>query len=406
MTEFTPIESFSTFQVPEFDIAIEGGAPDSRLRFDVIDVTYSDAPDAFDSFEFSLLDWDPVRLEPVYSSPWDEDGNVKTYTTSTGDAPIPVLEPGTVVSLWMYYRDDNVGDFAKMDPQLMLRGRVASLSTSFPATGVPVAKVRVLSPLAWLGRKKLTDKATGGLIDLIEEVCGQIELDLDLSGVPAELLSAEQGQDTPEHDLDKKDANTVLKDAIAKLGLGSHVAYDEATGTETLVLAAPPEFKLSLNWGRTLVSFNPAVTTTGLAKSVKITVEDPAGTSEEEQRFEVQKGWDDLPGLNMDVIGPGVLQGIIDDLPDEPEPISDPTKYQVANPEQAVLNRLREMAMGIVTGSGQTLGLPQMRKGARVELLGLGAKFSGIYEVTKSTHTIGASGYTTSFDARKEIFDA
>lgn len=405
MTDFTPIESFSTFRVPEFDIAIEGEAPDSRLRFDVLDVTYSDAPDAFDSFEFSLVDWDPIRLEPVYSSPWDEDGNVKTYVTTTGDKPIPILEPGTVISLSMYYRDDNVGDFAKMDPHLMLRGRVASLSTSFPASGVPVAKVRVLSPLAWLGRKKLSQKATGGLIDLIEEVCSQIELDVDTSGVPAEILSAEQGQDAPEHDLDKKDANAVLKEAITTLGLTSHVTYDEISGTETLVLAVPPEFKLSLNWGRTLVSFSPTVNTTGLTKTVKMTVEDPFGASEAEQRFEVEKGWDDLPGLDRDVLGPGVLDGILDELTDDPEQITEPTRHQLAFPEQAVLNRLREQAMGIVTGSGQTVGLPQLKKGARVELLGLGAKFSGLYQITKSTHSIGASGYTTSFDARKEIFD-
>jgi hypothetical protein len=406
MTEFTPFESFSTFHVPEFDIAIEGADPDSRLRFDVIDVTYTDSMDAFDSFEFSLADWDPVRLEPVYSSPWDEDGNVKTYSTSTGDTPIPILEPGTVVSLSMYYRDDNVEDFAKMEPHLMLRGRVASLSTAFPASGVPVAKVRVLSPLAWLGRKKLTGSATGGLVDVIEEVCDQIELNVDTSGIPAEILSAEQGQDAPETDLDKKDANEVLKDAIIKLGLGSHVAYDETTEDETLVLAAPPEFNLSLNWGRTLVSFSPTVSTTGLSKTVKITVEDPTGASEEEQRFDVEKGWDDLTGLKRDVLGPDVLDGILKELPDEPETITEPTRHQLAFPEQAALNRLREQAMGIVTGSGQTVGLPQLKKGARVELLGLGAKFSGVYEVTKSTHSIGASGYSTTFNARKEIFDA
>jgi hypothetical protein len=406
MTEYKPIEGFSTFRVPEFDIAIEGSEPDSRLRFDVLEVSYSDAPDAFDSFEFSLMDWDPIRLEPIYSSPWDETGALKTYSTSTGDKPIPVLEPGTVVSLYMHYRDDNVDDFAKMDPQLMLRGRVASLSTSFPASGVPVAKVRVLSPLAWLGRKKLTGKATGGLIDLIVEACNQIDLDLDLSGVRADLRATEEGQDAPEHDLDKKDANTVLRDAIAQLGLDSHIALDELTGAERLVIAAPQELRLALTWGRTLLSFSPTVSTAHLSKSVSITVEDPLGSSEDEQRFEVEKSWDDLPELNRNVLGPGILDAILDDLPDDPEPITDPTRHQIAFPEQAVLNRLREQARGIVTATGQTVGLPQLRKGAWVDLRGLGAKFSGIYVVTKSTHVIGASGYLTTFEACKEVLNA
>ena len=406
MTGFQAIEEFSTFQVPDFDIAIEGAPPDSRLRFDVIDVSYSDALGAFDSFEFSLLDWDPVQLEPVYSSPWDGAGKLKNYSSATGGGPIPVLEPGTVVSLWMYYRDKGQGDPVGMEPHLMLRGRVVSLSTSFPASGVPVAKVRVVSPLAWLGRQKLTGKSTGGLIDMISEVCSQIGLSLDLSGVPSEILTAESGLDAPELDLDKKDANTVLKDAITRLGLNSHVTYDAISQTETLVLAAPPDFKLSLTWGRTLTSFNPVVTTTGLSKSVKITVEDPQGSTPDEQRFEVKKSWDDLPGLKRDVLGPGILDAILNALPDEPEPITEPTRHQLKFPEQAVLNRLREQAMGIITGSGQTIGLPQLKKGAKIDLMGLGNKFSGTYEVTKSTHSLGGSGYTTSFDVRKEIFDA
>ncbi len=401
MTEFVPIESFSTFHVPEFEIALGDGEANDVLRFDVLDVTYSDAPDAFDSFSISLRDWDDRRLEPMYSSPWDEKGEQKTCPGS--DMLIPVLEPGTVMSLSLYYRDSYEEGRALMEPHLMLRGHVASVSTSFPASGPPVAKVRVLSPLAWLGRKKLKGKASGGLIDLIVAVCEQIELDVDLSGVPAEILATERGLKKPSHDIEQKDANQVLKDAITRLGLGSSVEYDSSNRRERLVLGRRSGLNLSLTWGRTLISFSPTVTTSGLAKSVRITREDLLGNSEEAQRRDVERSWADLSSLDRNVLGPGVLDKILDALPDEPEPITDPTQYQMMYPEQAVLNRLREMAMGLITGSGHTVGLPQLRKGARVKLLGLGAKFSGVYEVTRSTHTIGRAGYTTSFDARKEV---
>ncbi len=33
---------------------------------------------------------------------------------------------------------------------------------------------------------------------------------------------------------------------------------------------------------------------------------------------------------------------------------------------------------------------------------GLGARFSGTYFLTETTHTIGAGGYTTRFGARRE----
>ncbi|MEL7097507.1 MAG: hypothetical protein AAGM84_01640 [Pseudomonadota bacterium] len=405
MTEFTKIEAFSTFHVPDFDIAINDGPPDERLRFDVVDVSYSDAMGEFDSFEISLMDWDPVRLEPVYSSPWDEAGKVKTYAGRSGDIPIPILEPGTILTLRMFYRDDHVDAGPGKEPEVMLRGRVASLSTSFPAGGVPVAKVRVLSPLNYLGRKKLTssDTAVGGLIDLISEVCDQIGIGLDTSGVPAEILQAEEGKDAPKHEIEKKDANVVLNEAITKLGLVSRV--EKGAAGDVLVLATPADFKLSMTWGRTLLTFSPKVSTAGLSKAVQIMVEDPLASDAAGQKKEVVKTLTDLPGFKADVLGPGVLDTILGELPDDPEKIENPTLYQIKNPEAAVMNRLREMAQQIVTGSGQTVGLPQLRKGAKVELLGLGPKFSGIYEVTKSTHAIGGSGYTTSFDARKEIFD-
>ena len=35
--------------------------------------------------------------------------------------------------------------------------------------------------------------------------------------------------------------------------------------------------------------------------------------------------------------------------------------------------------------------------------MGLGARFSGTYFVTDSTHTINDSGYITKFNARREV---
>jgi phage protein D len=56
----------------------------------------------------------------------------------------------------------------------------------------------------------------------------------------------------------------------------------------------------------------------------------------------------------------------------------------------------------MVTGKGSTVGMPALRAGARIELLGLGTTFNGSYYITSTTHSIGASGYTTDFEARLE----
>lgn len=61
--------------------------------------------------------------------------------------------------------------------------------------------------------------------------------------------------------------------------------------------------------------------------------------------------------------------------------------------------RMTRRARRFVTGRGITRGTPGLRVGARVELLDLGAWFSGVYEVTLARHRFDqAEGYRTEFE--------
>ena len=59
-------------------------------------------------------------------------------------------------------------------------------------------------------------------------------------------------------------------------------------------------------------------------------------------------------------------------------------------------------------GRGRTIGLPDLRAGVKVQIKGLGRRFSGsddqpiVYLVTSTTHAFGGNGYTTDFTARME----
>ena len=63
---------------------------------------------------------------------------------------------------------------------------------------------------------------------------------------------------------------------------------------------------------------------------------------------------------------------------------------------------LRDRHKEMVKASVTCVGLPDLRAGQRVQIEGLGVRFSGTYFVTETTHTIGDSGYTTKFNARRE----
>jgi phage protein D len=65
---------------------------------------------------------------------------------------------------------------------------------------------------------------------------------------------------------------------------------------------------------------------------------------------------------------------------------------------QAAIDQRRRQ---LVTVSGATIGLPQLRAGQVVEVQGVG-RFSGRYYLTETTHTVGDGGYETSFRAEQE----
>jgi phage protein D len=69
--------------------------------------------------------------------------------------------------------------------------------------------------------------------------------------------------------------------------------------------------------------------------------------------------------------------------------------------------RMKARARRFVRGSGVTRGTPDLRIGAKVELLDLGAWFSGIWEVTAVRHSFDqAAGFRTSFDACRAALEA
>ena len=65
-------------------------------------------------------------------------------------------------------------------------------------------------------------------------------------------------------------------------------------------------------------------------------------------------------------------------------------------------NVLSDRLKQLVEATGTTVGLPDLRAGTKIRIRGLGARFSGRYFVTKTTHTLDASGYRTKFTARRE----
>src|SRR5207244_579862 len=110
----------------------------------------------------------------------------------------------------------------------------------------------------------------------------------------------------------------------------------------------------------------------------------------------------DLPGLGGGngggISGPEAAEKRLQDKQDT---VVDAPVTSQQEARDLATSLLRERAYEFITGSGQVIGLPDLRPGDNVELKGLGKRFSGTYYVKKVEHSIGGSGYHTQFEVRK-----
>lgn len=380
-----------SFLTPAFEIRLNGAPAGREVIADVLDVSFSDDLAAVSSFEFSLNDWDPIALRPKYSSPWDEDG--KPYHLPDDGPEIPNFEPGTKVALYLGYRDEG-------DLPLIMEGEVVSISTAFPAAGQPVAKVRVLDALLrGLQKTWVTGNYDGTAKAIVQTLC-------DENGVSVEWPAGiEEGEPQENVQIDGP-----LFDAIDQrakdygLRLVSRPVTSSRTSPALGLVQPGPDNETPLAefiWGRTLVSFSPVLSAAAQVGEVAARGADPDADADS-RAIEVVKTWADI-GLSQTALGPSGSAEIDNAVRGTREVIKPDDCTSVEAAEAAALARLRELAAELITGSGVSVGLPEMRAGSIVKLTGLGARFSGEYRLTKTTHTLGAAGYTTGFSASKLV---
>lgn len=65
---------------------------------------------------------------------------------------------------------------------------------------------------------------------------------------------------------------------------------------------------------------------------------------------------------------------------------------------KAILKRVSE---GLVKGRGESIGLPEILPGKNIILTGLGKKYSKMYYVERTSHSVGSSGYKTNFNIKE-----
>ncbi len=386
MEDFSGNRSFLT---PAFEMHLDGSPLGRRTLGDILDISFVDDLAAINSFEFTVNDWDPNQHEPVYSFPWDQNDGPRRYFDS--DDTVPDLQPGAKLSLFLGYQDE--GNL----PQIM-DGVVVSVATSFPSSGLPVAKIRVLDAFQQL----LQDTWVEGLFsgtpkEIVDQICSANGVSVvwdtpDNEGEPAQNMQL----DGPLFD----EVQSRAKD----YGL-SLITQQGATGPE-LYLARPTPYDTApvaiFEWGRSLIDFTPSLSSSALFGEIEGRGGDPNAETGKRSII-VSHTWDSAD-VDLDTKAFGAetfdISRLLGNAKEVIKPDDGDTEEKVAI---AVNKRFLEMAEGMITATGTVVGLPELRAGTVIEIAKAGRLYSGLYRITQSTHSYGASGYTTSFAATKKV---
>jgi len=379
------------FYAPAFQVRIDGeNLPKNVLR-DVTELKYIDGLTEIDRFEITVNNWDPDKRKFKFIG--SEPDN---YMTG-GDAETRLyrlFQPcEKTVEVKFGYADNlltmMLGNFTMMEPH-------------FPTSAAPTLTVTGLNVLHQLRRKKYTTAWTGRTPSWIARNIATLR-DGGKARFPLPIVvngEAESAEPVLEYV-----SQTNQYDVDFLLNLARQHGYelvvqeaDKDKGTPRRLYFGPgesarPPANYRLDWGRTLIEFQPSITSHNQVKSVTVN-----GWDRQAQRpiretinFEDKE----LKKLNAD------LREFVQCDPREDLVVDRPvfTREQARDLARAIL---KDRASSIIKARGATIGLPELRAGTKIFIGELGARLSGQYLVTKTEHSLTDAGYVTHFEARRE----
>ncbi len=363
------------YYAPDFRVEIEGEALDPESHGDVLEVKVVMDMDNMTSFDLTINNWDDKRIAFKYS-------NADTFNL------------GNRVHVLMGYAGKLLS---------MVSGEIATLSPHFPETGAATLTVGGLD-----GMFKLRDRkpAEGEITKYANMADWQIaEYIAQRNGLKS--VVTREGKTYEEVVQKNQDDATFLMERAKRIDFDCFVRTDPSSGAATLHFVKPTDGRDSskvrvyqFEWGKSLINFNPTI---NLSRQVgKVTV----------------RGWDDrtkqaiigvaepkdLPGAGKTQGGKSGPQQAESSAQNKQEFVVDAPVSSEEEAKKLAVTLLAERAYEFITGTGQSIGLPDLRPSDNVELSGLGKRFDGSYYVKKVEHVINESGYRTQFEVRR-VFD-
>jgi phage protein D len=358
---------------------------------DVIQVTYRDSITDIDSFDLLISNYESDFSESVR-------GRRPKYEPPSRDEFEGMFDPGTYIELEMGYAGNLI---------MMLKGQILALEPTFPQQGGLTLSVRGLNLLHCFRAEQHTYAWEGKKDSEIASEIGRNRPQKSKPGIGFEVRVSEEAQaaevpdtfvlQTNQYDISflmerarRRNYELVLHETNTDGQEDPHIYFGPSTRPDTPVYL--------LEWGKSLQSFQPTLTTARQVSEVVVLGWD----QRKNERIEGKKTWADLIP-KRDEPEKARQQRLMQAFGNRREIVSDRPVYTQKEADDWAERILRDLRNGIVEASGETIGIPDLRAGRKCQIGGLGARFDGLYYVTETTHTIGDRGYQTRFKARREM---
>ena len=369
-----------TFFVPQYKVKIAGRElPDAIVR-DVVQVTYKDNVREIDSFDLTINNYDDLRGVPKYEPPAKSE-----YAN--------IFDPGQEVEVWLGYFNNLT---------LMLTGEITTLEPNFPASGGFTLSVRGLNRLHRFRTEQHTKAWTNKTDSQIAEELGRSPVRKGKPGLGIQVETAPLDEEEEPYVLMHNQYDIVFLMERARRRNYELVLReaDEEHPQRRLYFGPSQETANApaylLEWGKSLLSFRPTLTTANQVSEVQVLGWDRRNN----RAIDKTAKWEDMYPRNSPERARVNL--LAQAFGGRREVITDQPVYTPQEAERLAKNTLRDLLKGMVEASGETVGLPDLRAGRKLQIGNLGERYDGLYYVLESTHTLGEGGYKTQFKARRE----
>jgi len=266
----------------------------------------------------------------------------------------------------------------------MITGSISALTVDFPSSGPPTIQVDGFDSLHNLTRGTSHRHFAGPTPDsgppdsqIVAEIAAEMGLTPSVDETKLRKRPRVQNHTT----------NFAFLEELARANGYSLWVED---GTLFFKSTRPAPEIIKLERGKTLLSFSPRLSTAGQVRTVEVRGWDPI----QKQSFAARAPQGAKTRSELSLTG---QQQIEKGTGGQSEMVIENAPVTSAEEAQQLADAIYDHQLQTtVTGSGSSVGHPEIHVGTILDLSGLG-RFDGQYTVTEATHTVSDSGYQTSF---------